>query len=76
MHKLAEQEHHASRATVGRLRQSLEWTTKATQLIREANKLKRVEFCQRVLEAGEILTILYSRMKPWYNWHHQKETVP
>jgi len=76
MHKLAEQEHRASRATVGCLRQSLEWTTKATQLIREANKLKRVEFCQRVLEAGEILTILYSQMKPWYNWHHQKETVP
>jgi len=76
MHKLAEQEHRASRATVGGLRQSFEWTTKATQLIREANKLKRVEFCQRVLEAGEILTILYSQMKPWYNWHHQKETVP
>lgn len=56
MHKLAEQEHCASRATVGRLRQSLRWTAKATrycQLIQEANKLKRVEFCQRVLEAGE-----------------------
>lgn len=56
MHKLAEQEHCASRATVGRLRQSLWWTAKATrycQLIQEVNKLKRVEFCQRVLEAGK-----------------------
>lgn len=59
MHKVAEQEHRATRAAVGRLRQSLWWTVKATcycQLIQEANKLKRVEFCQRVqrvLEAGE-----------------------
>lgn len=56
MQKLRDLDHRASRATVGRLRQSLGWTAKATrycQLIRDANKVKRVEFCQRVLQSGE-----------------------
>lgn len=46
----------ASRATVGRARLSLGWTSKVTrycQLIRQANKQKRLEFCQQLLSSGE-----------------------
>lgn len=56
MQQLAQVTYEASRATVGRARLSLGWTAKATrycQLIRERNKEKRVEFCQRLLSTGE-----------------------
>lgn len=56
MQKLSELNHNASRATVGRARVKLGWTAKSTrycQLIREANKDKRVAFCQNLLQTGE-----------------------
>lgn len=56
MKKLAHLDHVASRATVARARVSMGWNAKATrycQLIRDVNKQKRVEFCQRLLASGE-----------------------
>ena len=46
----------ASKSTVALTRQSMGWTSKATrycQLIRTANKIKRVEFCKDLLDSGE-----------------------
>ena len=45
-----------SMSSVARARQKLGWTSKATrycQMIRQPNKVKRVEFCQQLLESGD-----------------------
>ena len=42
--------------SVARARQKLGWTSRATrycQMIHQPNKLKRVEFCQQLLESGD-----------------------
>ena len=46
----------ASMSSVGRARQKLGWTSRATrycQMIRQPNKVKRVEFCQQLIETGD-----------------------
>jgi len=53
---LRQNTHIASLATVGRCRQRLGWTSRATrycQLIRAANKLKRVDFCKNLLDTQD-----------------------
>lgn len=45
-----------SKSSVARARQKLGWTSRATrycQMIRQPNKVKRVEFCQQLLESGD-----------------------
>ena len=51
-----EEEVTASRSSVARARQRMGWSARATrycQLIREANKTKRVDFCQTLLRTHE-----------------------
>ena len=55
-HRLQACGHNVSRSTTAQTRKNLGWTAKRTrycQLIRQQNKQKRVEFCERLLETGE-----------------------
>ena len=54
--KLREEGIFVSRSSVGRALKRMGWSASATrycQLIREQNKLKRVEFCQKILREGD-----------------------
>lgn len=56
--KLASEGVNVSRSCVGRALKRMGWTAHATrycQLIRENNKLKRVEFCQKLMQDGDTL---------------------
>lgn len=56
LNKLAEQRIHTSRSSVGRAVKRLGWTGKTTrycQLIRQANKQKRLDFCELMLSSNE-----------------------